>query len=71
MSDLNRSMHRSIWVEVAHSSFMEGSRMTKNTASEGDFSPFSMIWCSLVSCQGDQIGNFLSIGLLLKGHYDF
>jgi hypothetical protein len=59
VSDLNRSMHRSLWVEVAHSSFIEGSRMTKNTASEGDFFPFSMICCSLVSGQGDQIANFL------------
>ncbi len=33
MSNLDRSMHRSLWVEVAHSSFLEGSHMTKNTAS--------------------------------------
>ncbi len=33
VSDLDRSMHRSLWVYVAHSSFIEGSHMTKNTAS--------------------------------------
>ena len=33
MSDLDRLMHRSLWAEVAHSSFTEGSHMTKNTAS--------------------------------------
>ncbi len=33
VSDLDRSMHRSLWVQVAHSSFIEGSLMTKNTAS--------------------------------------
>jgi hypothetical protein len=32
----DRSMHRSLWVLVAHSSFIEGSDMTKHTAS-GDF----------------------------------
>ncbi len=32
MSDLDRSMHRSLWVQVAHSSFTEGSHTTKNTA---------------------------------------
>ncbi len=34
MSDLDRSMHRSLWFQVAHSSFIEGSHMTKNMASE-------------------------------------
>ncbi len=33
VGDLDRSMHRSLWVMVAHSSFIEGSCMTKNTAS--------------------------------------
>ncbi len=33
VSDLDRSMHRSLWVLVAHSSFIEGCHMTKNTAS--------------------------------------
>ncbi len=33
VSDLDRSMHRSLWALVAHSSFIEGSQMTKNTAS--------------------------------------
>jgi hypothetical protein len=33
VSDLDRPMHRSLWVLVAHSSFMEGSHKTKNTAS--------------------------------------
>jgi hypothetical protein len=33
MSDLYRSMHRSLWVWVAHSLFLEGLHMTKNTAS--------------------------------------
>jgi hypothetical protein len=35
VSDLDRSMHISLWVKVAHSSFIEGSHTTKNTASEG------------------------------------
>jgi hypothetical protein len=33
VSDLDRSMHRSQWLQVAHSSFIEGSHTTKNTAS--------------------------------------
>jgi hypothetical protein len=33
MSNLDRSMHRSLWIWVTHSSFIEGSHMTKNTAS--------------------------------------
>jgi len=31
--DLDRSMHKSQWVYVAHSLFKEVSHMTKNTAS--------------------------------------
>ncbi len=33
MSDLDRSMHISLWVEVARSLFIDGSHMTKTTAS--------------------------------------
>jgi hypothetical protein len=33
VSDLDRSMYRSQWVQVANSSFIEGSHMTKNAAS--------------------------------------
>jgi hypothetical protein len=33
VSDLDRYMHRSLWVLVTHSSFIERSHMTKNTAS--------------------------------------
>ncbi len=33
--DMDRSMHRSLWAYVTHSSFIEGSHMTKNTASGG------------------------------------
>ncbi len=33
VSDLDRSLHRSLWVQVTHSSFIEGSHMTKNMAS--------------------------------------
>ncbi len=33
VSDLDKYMHRSLWVSVAHSSFIEGSLTTKNTAS--------------------------------------
>ncbi len=29
VSNLDRSVHRSLWVSVAHSSFIEGSHMTK------------------------------------------
>ncbi len=36
VSNLDRSMHRSVWVLVAHSSIMEGSHMTKNTATVPD-----------------------------------
>jgi hypothetical protein len=34
VSDLDRSINISLWVKVVHSSFTEGSHMTKNTASE-------------------------------------
>ena len=34
VSNLDRSMHRSLWVYVAHSLFIEGLHMTKNMASE-------------------------------------
>ncbi len=34
VSNHDRSMHRFLWVYVIHSSFIEGSHMTKNTASE-------------------------------------
>jgi len=30
LSDLDRSMNRSLWVQVAHRSFIEGSHVTKN-----------------------------------------
>ncbi len=33
VSDKDRSMHISLWVQVAHSSFIEGSHTTKNAAS--------------------------------------
>ncbi len=33
VSNQDRSMHRSLWVYVAHSLFIEGSHKTKNTAS--------------------------------------
>ncbi len=33
VSDQKRSMHRSLWVCVTHSSFIEGSHMIRNTAS--------------------------------------
>jgi hypothetical protein len=33
VSDLDRFMNISLWVQVAHSSFIEGSHTTKNTAS--------------------------------------
>ncbi len=34
VSGLDRLMHRSLWVLVAHNSFMEGSHTTKNTVSD-------------------------------------
>ncbi len=34
MSNLDRSMHRSLWVSVTHSSFIEGSHTPKNMAYE-------------------------------------
>jgi hypothetical protein len=37
VSGLDRSMHRSLWVQVAHSLFIEGSHMTKTTASGAVF----------------------------------
>ncbi len=36
VSDLDRSTHRSLWVQVAHNSFIEGSHMTKNTLNSVD-----------------------------------
>jgi hypothetical protein len=33
VSNLDRSMHRSLWVQGTHRSFIEGFIMTKNTAS--------------------------------------
>ncbi len=33
VSNLDRSMNRSLWAYIAHSSFIEGSHTTKNTAS--------------------------------------
>ncbi len=33
VSDLDRSMHRSLWIWVAHTSFIGGLHTTKNTAS--------------------------------------
>jgi hypothetical protein len=33
VSDLDRPMHRFLWVQVAHSMFIQGSHTTKNTAS--------------------------------------
>jgi len=33
VSDLDRSMHRSLWVYFAHGSLIEGSDMTKNMVS--------------------------------------
>ncbi len=32
VSNLDKSMHISVWVQVTHSSFIEGSHMTKNMA---------------------------------------
>jgi hypothetical protein len=43
VSNLDRSMHRSLWVLVAHSLFIEGSHMTKNTAS-GFFNRMEWDW---------------------------
>ncbi len=48
VSNLDRSMHISLWVLVAHTSFIEGSITTKNTASEHlstmslDYKPFKI-----------------------------
>jgi hypothetical protein len=36
VSNLDRSMPISLWVQVTHSSFIERSYMTKNTASGSD-----------------------------------
>ncbi len=41
VSDLDRSKHRSLWVRVAHSSFIEGSLTTKNKASDYNVPKFS------------------------------
>jgi len=42
MSDLDRSMNRSLWVKVAHNSFIEGLHTTKNMGS-GSFKHFPLI----------------------------
>jgi hypothetical protein len=57
VSDLDRSMHRSPWVYIAHSSFIEGSQTTKNTASEAVFLVFSYHSGSVTLTIA--VGNFL------------
>ncbi len=47
VSDLDRSMHRSLCVQAAHSSFIEGWHMAKNMASELVSMSFK-IWKSLL-----------------------
>jgi hypothetical protein len=42
VSNLDKSMHRSLWVWVTHSSFIEGSHMTKNTATD-------ILFCDILS----------------------
>ncbi len=42
VSDLDRSMNISLWVQVAHNSFTEGSHTTKNTALQ--YKNVSLVW---------------------------
>ncbi len=59
VSDLDRSMHRSLWVQVAHSSFMEGLLMTKNTA-------LVHFWCFMLLMTSGYVTaliDFLEIGV--------
>jgi len=51
VSDLDRSMHRSLWVSVAHSLFIEGSHTIRNTASgvQGPASKISLWLCEVDS----------------------
>ncbi len=44
VSDLDRSMHISLWVWVAHSSFIGGLHTTKNTASGPNEIMFTLHW---------------------------
>ncbi len=44
VSNLDRSMHRSLWVWVAHGSFVEGSHTTKNMASGSVFDKSHIRW---------------------------
>ncbi len=65
MSDLDRSMHISLWVQVAHSSFIEGSHMTKNTASAYvRFAPSLVHKCKT---RMEVTGNVKCTSLLLYG----
>ncbi len=45
MSHLDRSMHRSLWVEVAHSMFIEGLHTTKNTVSDPNAEAEFLVMC--------------------------
>jgi len=47
VSDLDRSMHRSLWVLVTQSSFMEGSHTNKNTASEVSYNSQHLNYISM------------------------
>ncbi len=60
VSYLGRSIHRSLWVQVAHSSFIEGLLMTKNTA-------LVHFWCFMLlmtSWYVTALVDFLEIGIL-------
>ncbi len=43
VSELDRSIHTSLWASVAHNSFIEGSHTNKNTASESIVLPLRHI----------------------------
>jgi hypothetical protein len=60
VSDLDRSTHRSVWVYVTHSLFIEGSHTTKNTASEF-LTTFLQMPCKLLKNFYEPCMNFLQI----------
>ncbi len=67
VSNLDRPMHRSLWVLVAHSSFIEGSHTTKNTASDLVMSTSLLLyWPQMFYCIGPVSGKKLIFISLLN-----
>jgi hypothetical protein len=65
-------MHRSLWVKVAHSSFIEGSYKTKNTASDYFFNSIPYRPSLAIKPQGRVLQMPLNLyqGSMLKNYVD-